>query len=43
MFYTSSVTRLGDFWKFLATNFAKQVYQIFDNFLGNYKSVTFKV
>ena len=29
-----SVTRLGDFWKFLATNILTKVAQIFGNFLG---------
>ena len=30
----ASVTRLGDFWKFLATNFLIKVAQIFCNFVG---------
>ena len=29
-----NVTRLGDFWKFLATNFLTKVTKIFGNFLG---------
>ena len=33
-FLIISVTRLGDFWKFLATNFLTKVTQIFGNFLG---------
>ena len=32
-----SVTRLGDLWKFFATNFATKVPQIFDNFVGFFK------
>ena len=33
---SSSVTRLGDFWTILASNFATNVPQIFDNFLYYY-------
>ena len=32
--------RLGDVWKFLATNFATKVPQVFDNLLCYYKSIT---
>ena len=35
--HLASVTRLGDFWKFLAKNFDMKVPKIFDNLLGYYK------
>ena len=34
-FFVSSVTRLGDFWKFLATKFVAKVAQTIGNILGN--------
>ena len=33
----ASVTRLGDFWKFLVTKFLAKVAQIIGNFLGNFE------
>ena len=33
-----SVTRLGDFWNFLATNFVTKVAQMFCNFMGSCKN-----
>ena len=38
---SDSVTRLGDFGKFMAINSATKVTQIYDNFLGNYKKHKF--
>ena len=38
---TYSVTRLGLFWKFFTTNIRAYVAQIFGNFLGFLKNVTF--
>ena len=39
----SSVTRLGYFWKVLATNFLTKAAQIFDNGLGYFeKTLLFK-
>ena len=41
--FSASVTRLDDFWNFLATNFQTKVVQIFCDFLGYFEDVTFKV
>ena len=38
---TKSVTRLGNFWKFLATNFLTIEAQIFDDSLGYFIFLTF--
>ena len=35
---TISVTRLGDYWKFLPNIFIAKVAQIFDDFLANLKT-----
>ena len=37
----TSVTRLGDFWNFLATNFITKVVQMIGNFLGNFENHRF--
>ena len=34
IYVTSSVTRMGDFWKFLVKKFLPKVAQIISNFLG---------
>lgn len=34
----NSVNRLGDFFKFLATNFLTNVAQVFDNFRGYFET-----
>ena len=39
----TSVTRLGDFWNFLVTNFIKKIAQMFGDFLGElWKQLLFK-
>ena len=38
----ASVTRLGDYWKFLVTNVLTKVAQIIDDLLGFLKEITFK-
>ena len=35
-----SVTKLGDFWKFLVTKFLSKVAQIICNFLGYFEYLT---
>ena len=37
-----SVTRLGDFWKFLATNFLPKVAQMYSDSLGSSENIIFK-
>ena len=37
IYVTSSVTRLGDFWKFLVTKILPKVAQIISNFLGHFE------
>ena len=36
----TSVTRLGDFWKFFTTNFRSKIAHIFSNFLGHFENIT---
>ena len=38
---TSSVTRLGDFWKLLAISFQAIFAEIFEDFLGYFEKCTF--
>ena len=40
---TTSVTRLGDFWRFLVTNFLLKVAQMYGDFSGFLKSIPFDV
>ena len=42
MFYATSVTRLGYFWKFLVTNYLSKVAQIFGDFRVMLKTSLFK-
>ena len=42
-YFSSSVTRLGDFWKFLATNFVTKVTQRYEDFLGYLENICFQV
>ena len=37
------VTRLGNFWKFLATDFLRKVSQLFNNFRGYFENIILKV
>ena len=39
----NSVTRLGNFWKFLATDFLRKVSQLFNNFRGYFENIILKV
>ena len=42
-YYVDSVTRLGNFLKFLATNFISKVAQIFHDFLGLFEKWNFSI
>ena len=42
MFLSYSVTRLGEFWNFFASNFITKLAQMFSDFLGSCESIAFK-
>ena len=37
----TSVTRLGDFWKFSTTNILTKIAQLFEDFLGRFEKENF--